>query len=182
LPAHLQVNLCSLQAALDTNNATLLTHEEFDHLFPYCEFGTHPPVREIYNTEVFWWQDLAKSQEVAFYAYSYAHLVRMKYSEFEKIVNPQKGIKFLARPKYRVEVAAVIPQFARQEIDKHEHCFLAVSLEGEHFLTAKLVAIIDWISKHFKKCTIFIADNVHRITLQINQRLKENQASNKALF
>ncbi|MBC1237261.1 tRNA-dependent cyclodipeptide synthase [Nostoc sp. 2RC] len=132
--------------------------------------------------EVFWWQNLAKNQEVAFYAYSYAHLVRMNYTEFEKIVNPQKGIIFLTRPKYRVEIAAVIPQIARHELDRYEHCFLGISLESENFSIAKLVGMTDWISKHFKKCTILIGDSIHRITLQINQGLKEKQALNKALI
>jgi tRNA-dependent cyclodipeptide synthase len=182
VPASLQVNVGSFQAALDTNKVRLLKQEEFENLFPYCKFGTLPPFGELYNMEVFWWQDLAKNQEVAFYAYSYAHLVRMKYADFEKLVNPQKGIVFLTRPKYRVEIAAVIPQFPRQELDKYEHCFLGVSLENEIFSIAKLLGMTGWISKHFKKCTVVIGDSIHRITLQINQGLKEKQALNKALL
>ncbi|WP_179073052.1 tRNA-dependent cyclodipeptide synthase [Nostoc sp. C057] len=182
LPESLQVNVGSLQAALDTNKVRLIKQEEFENLFPYCKFGTLPPFGELYNMEVFWWQDLAKNQEVAFYAYSYAHLVRMKYADFEKIVNPQKGIIFLTRPKYQVEIAAVIPQVARHELGRYEHCFLGISLESENFSIAKLVGMTDWISKHFKKCTVLIGDSIHRITLQINQDLKEKQALNKALI
>jgi tRNA-dependent cyclodipeptide synthase len=182
LPAILQINLGSFQAALDTNKVRLIKQQEFEHLFPYCEFGTLPPFGELYNMEVFWWQDLAKNQDIAFYAYSYAHLFKMKYADFAKIVNPQKGIVFLTRPKYRVEIAAIIPQFARQEIDKHEHCFLGVSLENEIFSIAKLLAMTDWISKHFQKCTVVIGDSIHQITLQINQGLKEKKALNKALL
>ncbi|MBD2678593.1 MULTISPECIES: tRNA-dependent cyclodipeptide synthase [Nostoc] len=182
LPASLQANVGSLQAALDTNKVRLLQQEEFEHLFPYCEFGTLPPFGEFYNMEVFWWQDLAKNQEVAFYAYSYAHLVRMKYADFEKLINPHKGIVFLTRPKYRVEIAAVIPQFARHKLDIYEHCFLGISLESENFSIARLIGMTDWISKHFKKCTVLIGDSIHRITLQINQGLNEKQSLNKGLF
>ncbi|MBH8561933.1 tRNA-dependent cyclodipeptide synthase [Nostoc sp. CENA67] len=182
LPASLQVNLGSLQSALDKNKVRLLNQEEFENLFPYCEFGTLPPFGELYNMEVFWWQDLAKNQEVAFYAYSYAHLVRMKYADFQKLVNPQKRIRFLTRPKYRVEIEEVIPQFARHKIDRYEHCFLGISLENEKFSMPKLVGISDWISKKYKKCTVLIGDSIHRITLQINEGLKEEQALNKALI
>lgn len=182
LPASLQVNLGSLQSALDKNKVRLINQEEFENLFPYCEFGTLPPFGELYNLDVFWWQDLAKNQEVAFYAYSYTHLVRMKYADFEKLVNPQKRIEFLTRPKYRVEIEEVIPQFARHELDRNEHCFLGISLENEKFSIPKLVGISDWISKKFKKCTVLIGDSIHRITLQINEGLNEEQALNKALI
>ncbi|WP_341529356.1 tRNA-dependent cyclodipeptide synthase [Nostoc sp. UHCC 0302] len=182
LPASLQANVGSLQAALDINKGRLLQQKEFEHLFPYCEFGTLPPFGELYNMEVFWWQDLAKNQEVAFYAYSYAHLVRMKYADFEKLVNPHKGIVFSTRPKYRVEIAAVIPQVARHELDIYEHCFLGISLESKNFSIARLIGMTDWISKHFKKCTVLIGDSIHRITLQINQGLNEKQSLNKALI
>jgi tRNA-dependent cyclodipeptide synthase len=182
LPASLQANIGSLQAVLNTKKLRLIRQEEFKNLFPYCEFGTLPPFGEIYNIEVFWWQNLAKNQDVAFYAYSYAHLVRMKYVDFEKLVNPQRKIGFLTRPKYWVGIAAVIPQDAIQELDKYEHCFLGISLENESFSMAKLIGIADWISKKFKKCTVLIGDSIHRITLQINQGLQENQALNKALL
>lgn len=181
LPSNLQINIHSLQSFLKINKVRLLKQEEVENLFPSCEFGTLPPFGELYNMEVFWWQDLSKNQEVAFYAYSYAHLVKMKYTDFAKLVNPQKGILFLTKPKYRVEIAEVIPQVARHELDRYENCFLGISLESEKFSMSKLVGMTDWISKHFKKCTVLIGDSIHRITLQINENLTEKQALNKAL-
>ncbi|MGM3307997.1 tRNA-dependent cyclodipeptide synthase [Anabaena sp. WFMT] len=182
VPASLRINVESLQKSLNANKTRLLNQKEFENLFPDCEFGTLPPYSELYDIEVFWGQDLAKNQEVAYYVYSYAHLVRMKYSDFENFLNPQNKIPFLTRAKYRAEIAAVIPKNARHELDKHEYCFLGVSLENDSFSIAKLVGITDWISKQFKKCTVLIGDSIHRITLQINQGLQEEHALNKALF
>ncbi|MDJ0714210.1 MAG: tRNA-dependent cyclodipeptide synthase [Prochloraceae cyanobacterium] len=182
VPASLQINLGSLREALDTTEIKLLEEKKVESLFPDCEFGTVPPFGHLYEMEVFLAPDLAQNQEVAFYAFSYNNLVRMKYSDFKKLVNPQKEIVFLNRAIYRANVTHVIPEFARKEFKDSEHCFLALSLENESFSTAKLIAITDWISKNFKKCTVIIADSLHRITLQINRGLKENRALNKALL
>lgn len=146
------------------------------------EFGTVLPFGNLYGMDVFLAPDLEQNQEVAFYVSSSAHLVRMKYSDFEQLVNSQKQIVFSTRARYRAQVKDVVPKSARKELKSCKHCFLGVSLENENFSTAKLIAITDWISQNFQKCTVIIADSVHRITLQINQGLKENQALNKALL
>ena len=182
LPASLQINLGSLQEALGTTKVKLLNQKEVENLFPGCEFGTVPPFGNLYGMDVFLAPELDQNQEVQFYVESYAHLFQMKYCDFEKLVNTQKEIIFFTRPRYRGEISAVIPKVTRQELKNYEHCFLGVSLESEKFSTAKLIAITDWISKHFTKCTVFIADSVHRITLQIDRGLKKNQALNKSLF
>jgi tRNA-dependent cyclodipeptide synthase len=181
-PASLRININSLQEVLGTNNIRVLNQQEFENLIPNCEFGTLPPCGELYNMEVFWLEELAKNPEVAFYAYSYADLVLMNYSDVKKLLNPQKQIVVLTRPKYRVEIEEVIPESAKKELKNYEHCFLGVSLESDQFSTTRLVAMADWISKHFKKCTIFVGDSIHRITLEINQNLNEYQARNKALI
>ncbi|HEY9800179.1 MAG TPA: tRNA-dependent cyclodipeptide synthase [Leptolyngbyaceae cyanobacterium] len=181
-PASLRININSLQEVLGTNKIRVLNQQEFVNLIPNCEFGTLPPCGELYDIEVFWLEELAKNPEVAFYTYSYADLLLMNYRDFEKLLNPQKKIVVLTRPKYKVEIEEVIPESAKQELKNYEHCFLGVSLESDHFSTTRLVAMADWISKHFKKCTVFIGDSIHRITLQINQGLNEEQARKKALI
>ncbi len=182
MPASLQINLGSLREALGTTEVRLLDQREVENLFPGCEFGVVPPFGNLYNMDVFLAANLRQNQEVAFYVGSYAHLIQMKYRDFEKLVNFQKGIAFLTRPRYRVLVSAVSPESARQELKNYESCILGLSLENESFSTAKLVAITDWISKHFKKCTVMIGDSLHRITLQTDQGLQENKALNKALL
>ncbi|MBU7582191.1 MAG: tRNA-dependent cyclodipeptide synthase [Nostoc sp. TH1S01] len=182
LSASVKINVDSLQKALDANSIKLLNQKEFEHLFPDCEFGTLPPYGGFYDMDVFWSHDLSENKNVAYYAYSYAHLVKMKYIDFEKLLNFQNKLAFLTRAKYRVEIEAIIPKLTRQELDIHEDCFLGVSLENENFSIPKLVGITDWISKHFKKCTVLIGDSIHRITLQINQDLNESHAFSKAII
>jgi tRNA-dependent cyclodipeptide synthase len=182
VPASLRININSLQEALGTKNMRVLKQQEFENLISNCEFGTIPPYGELYNMEVFWLGELAQNPEVAFYAYSYTDLVFMNYSDFEKFLNPQKKIVVLTMPKYRVEIEEIIPNSAKQELNNYEHCFLGVSLESDQFSTARLVAMTDWISKNFQKCTVLIGDSIHRITLQINQGLNKDQAISKALI
>ncbi|MBD2525812.1 tRNA-dependent cyclodipeptide synthase [Nostoc sp. FACHB-133] len=181
-PASLRININSLQEVLGTNNIRVLNQQEFENLIPNCEFGTLPPYGELYDMEVFWLGELAQNPEVAFYAYSNADLLLMNYRDFKKLLNPRNQIVVLTRPKYKVEIEEVIPESAKQKLKNYEHCFLGVSLESEQFSTTRLLAMADWISKHFKKCTIFVGDSIHRITLQINQGLNEYQARNKALI
>ncbi|TAE54075.1 MAG: tRNA-dependent cyclodipeptide synthase [Nostocales cyanobacterium] len=181
-PASLRININSLQEVLGTNKIRVFNQQEFANLIPNCEFGTLPPCGEIYNMEVFWLEELSKYPEMAFYAYSYTDLVMIKYRDFQKILNPQKQIVVLTRPKYGIGIEEIVPESAKQELENYEHCFLGVSLESDQFSTTKFVAMADWISKHFKKCTLLIGDSIHRITMQINQGLTEYQAINKSLI
>ena len=128
LPASRQINLGSLEEAFKTNKLRLLEQKEVENLFPNCEFGTLPPFGELYDKEVFGARDLVQNQEVTFYAYSYAHLVRMNYGDFEKLVNLQQKIAFSTRSIYRAKVRDVIPISARQEFRNHEHCFFRSKL------------------------------------------------------
>ena len=106
----------------------------------------------------------------------------MNYSDFEKLVNLQQKIAFSTRSIYRAKVRDVVPISSRQELRNHDHCFLGVSLENENFFTAKLISIVDWIGKNFKKCTVIIADSLYRFTLEIHRGLKEKQGLNQALL
>ena len=182
MPASVQINLESLREALGTTAVRLIDRREIENLFPGCEFGTVPPFGNLYNMDVFLAANLSQNQDVAFYVGSYAHLIQMKYKDFEKLANFEKRIAFLTRPRYRALLRAVYPKSARQELKNYESCILGLSLESENFSTSKLVAITDWISKHFKKCTVMIGDSLHRITLQTDRGLPENKALNKALL
>ena len=182
VPASLTINLGSLQQALGSTNVRLLNQQEVENLFPGYELGTIPPLGSIYQMDTFLAPDLLHNQEIAFYAGSYSHLLRMGFNDFEKLVKPEREITFLTRSKYRALVSNVVPEAERPNLKKHEHCFLGVSLENKNFSIPKLIAIVDWIAKHFSRCTVFIADSMHRFTLQINRDFNEIQAYDKALL
>lgn len=179
----LTINMGSLQKALGTTNIRLLDSQEISNLFPNCELGAVSPFRNSDSIDVFLAQDLKQNQKVAFYVDSYNHLIHMNFSDFEKLVNCNKDIVFSTKSKYRALVSAVAPETARQKLGNYDHCFLGVSLKSNDFVTEKLIAITDWIAGHFKKYTVFIADSVHRINLQIEDpNLTEDKALNKALL
>ncbi|BAZ53967.1 hypothetical protein NIES4103_66510 [Nostoc sp. NIES-4103] len=182
VPANLQINIGSWREFLHTAEVKLLDRKEVAELFPDCEFGTVTPFGNLDEMDVFFASELNQSQEIEFYQNSYNNLIRMKYSDFEKLVSPRKEIVFSTISRYRAVIDSVFPESARQKISNYEHCLLGLSLENQEFFTAKLVAITDWISRHFKKCTVMIGDRLHRITLQIDEGLNEEQALNKALI
>ena len=182
VPVGFTVDIGSLRKALGITKIELLDPKEVENLFPDCELGTVSPFRNPDSIDAFFAQDLGKNQKVAFYVDSYSHLIRMSYSDFEKLLNCRKGIVFSTKSKYRALVSAVAPKTARQELENYNQCFLGVSLENTDFATDKLIATTDWIARYFQKYTVFVADSVYRINLQINQGLKEDEALNKALL
>jgi len=57
-----------------------------------------PPFGNIYGIEVYVAESLAEEEEIAFNACSHTELIKMKYSDFEKLVRP-KRIKFSVASK-----------------------------------------------------------------------------------
>lgn len=182
IPASLAINLGSLQKALGTTQVRLIDRQEASQLFPGCEYGTIPPFGNIYQMETILAQDLLQNQEISCYLGSYRHLLRMEYREYEKLIKPRQEISFLTRSRYRALVSNVIPNTARKKLNQNEHCFLGVSLENKKFSMPRLIATVDWIANHYKRCTVFIADSIHQYTLQIHRGIGERRARTKALL
>lgn len=72
------------------------------------------------------------------------------------------------RRRYKAEIGFVSPISSRSTFEEHGTCFLGVSLENSNFKTAKLEAMLKWISRRFSHCTVLIGDSIHRITLESN--------------
>ncbi len=98
LPASYKVSFEKLKETLGVTEARLAYEQEFIDKFPDCEVGAMPPFGNIYGMEVYVAESLAEEEEIAFNACSHTELIKMKYSDFEKLVKP-KRIKFSVASK-----------------------------------------------------------------------------------
>ncbi len=89
LPASSQVDMAALQKAVGAGSVRLATEREFRDRFPDCETGAMPPFGNLFGMKVFVDEALTKDAEIAFNAGSHRELVRMSYTDFERLVAPR---------------------------------------------------------------------------------------------
>jgi Ala-tRNA(Pro) deacylase len=93
LPASYKVSFDNLKEMLEVNEVRLAYEQEFMDKFPDCEVGAMPPFGNIYGMDVYVADSLAEEEEIAFNACTHTELIKMDYSDFEKLVKPTR-IKF----------------------------------------------------------------------------------------
>jgi Ala-tRNA(Pro) deacylase len=89
LPAPLQVDLRHLRELIDAERVELATESEFKALFPECEPGAMPPFGSLYGMETYVAGRLAEDEYIAFNAGTHTELIRMRYRDFERLVDPK---------------------------------------------------------------------------------------------
>jgi Ala-tRNA(Pro) deacylase len=89
LPAPLQVDLRHLRELIDAERVELATEAEFKALFPECEPGAMPPFGSLYGMETYVAGRLAEDEYIAFNAGTHTELIRMRYRDFERLVDPR---------------------------------------------------------------------------------------------
>ena len=106
LPASEKLDLAKLKAAAVCRHARLAQESEFEQKFPGCDAGAMPPFGNLYGVPVFVAETLAADEEIAFNAGTHAELVRMRYRDFERLVQPIKAsLSTGARSASKVESA-----------------------------------------------------------------------------
>lgn len=93
LPATYHVDFHLLKEITGNENVVLAHESEFKEIFEDCETGAMPPFGNLYNMDVFVAQSLTKDVEIAFNAGTHSELIRMGYTDFERLVKP-KILKF----------------------------------------------------------------------------------------
>ena len=88
LPANRKVILQELREITGAEQVNLATEEEFQALFPDCELGAMPPFGNLYGLKVFVAPGLAQEEEIAFNAGSHTEVIKMLYSDFERLAQP----------------------------------------------------------------------------------------------
>ncbi|NLX03913.1 MAG: YbaK/EbsC family protein [Phycisphaerae bacterium] len=88
LPATRQVDFSLLKDVTGAQNVELADEQEFKDAFPQCEPGAMPPFGNLWDVKVFVMDDLAEDEEISFNAGSHTELIRIRYDDFERLVNP----------------------------------------------------------------------------------------------
>lgn len=93
LPASCKVDFALLKKSIGAKIIELATESEFEDLFPDCELGAMPPFGNLYDMDVYVAEKLAQDNEIFFNACSHRELIKLAYSDFERLVKP-KIVKF----------------------------------------------------------------------------------------
>ena len=88
LPAFYLVDLDLLKVAAGARKAELAPAEELNRLFPDCDGGAMPPFGNLYGMPVFVAEVLTEDEQIAFNAGTHTELLRMAYSDFDRLVMP----------------------------------------------------------------------------------------------
>ena len=89
VPAPRTVHVDRLRKAAGAVSVELAREADFLGDFPGCELGAMPPFGNLYHMEVFVDPRLAEDEEIAFNAGSHSEVIRMKYRDFERLVQPR---------------------------------------------------------------------------------------------
>ncbi|MEE9132394.1 MAG: YbaK/EbsC family protein [Gemmatimonadota bacterium] len=91
LPASYHVNPELLEDLVGSGELRLAEESEFSGLYPNCEPGAMSPFGNIYGQRVFVDSRLAEDEEIVFNAGNHQEAVRLRYADFERLVNPVVG-------------------------------------------------------------------------------------------
>lgn len=84
-----KISLHHVCESLGVHHARLATEDEFILRFPECEIGAMPPFGNLFGLKVFVDPALAKDEYIYFNAGNHVQTVRLKYKDFERLVQPQ---------------------------------------------------------------------------------------------
>ncbi|MEX2467325.1 MAG: YbaK/EbsC family protein [Gemmatimonadota bacterium] len=88
LPAPDHVSIERLKAVTGARDAALASEDEFSDRFPTCEVGAMPPFGNLWDLTVFVDERLREDEQIAFNAGSHTELMKLSYSDFERLVSP----------------------------------------------------------------------------------------------
>jgi Ala-tRNA(Pro) deacylase len=91
LPASYRVEMKKLKGVLNSKKVVMVKEEEFQELFPDCEIGAMPPFGNLYNLEVWVDQVLTEDEFIVSQAGSHVETLKIKYSDYVRLVNPKVG-------------------------------------------------------------------------------------------
>jgi Ala-tRNA(Pro) deacylase len=101
IPASEHVDLDQLRKLTGANAVEIASERDFKDAFPDCETGAMPPFGNLYDMAVYADTTLAQQEEITFSAGSHRELVRMRWVDLARLVNPT-----VERLSYRHAAAA----------------------------------------------------------------------------
>jgi Ala-tRNA(Pro) deacylase len=88
VPASLHVDLDRLATLTGAQTVEIASEQEFKNAFPDCETGAMPPFGNLYDMAVYADASLGDNEELTFNAGTHRELVRMRWDDFARLVNP----------------------------------------------------------------------------------------------
>lgn len=88
IPASEHVDLDRLKRLTGARNVEIATEREFKDAFPDCETGAMPPFGNLYEMPVYADMSLSQFEEITFSAGTHRELVRMRWDDMVRLVNP----------------------------------------------------------------------------------------------
>lgn len=97
-----RINTHAIKSTFDAHDVHLAHEEDLTALFPDCEMGAMPPFGNLYGIPVLLDQSLLNDEEIAFNACDHSRVIRMRLSDYLRLVNPLVG-RFSQPPFVRQE-------------------------------------------------------------------------------
>ncbi len=89
LPAIYQVDMKKVRKGLNAKRVSLATEDELANICSECEVGAMPPFGPLYKLPVYVDRHLKEDRMITFNAGTHEDVIRMLYSDFEKLVKPE---------------------------------------------------------------------------------------------
>ncbi len=84
-----KVSLSTVKQSLGANEVRLATEDEFISRFPDCEIGAMPPFGNLFGLPVYVDPALEQDEFIFFNAGNHVQTIRLRYKDFERIVQPR---------------------------------------------------------------------------------------------
>ncbi|MGD1912020.1 MAG: tRNA-dependent cyclodipeptide synthase [Rivularia sp. (in: cyanobacteria)] len=79
--------------------------------------------------------------------------------------------------EYKASLGKVSPSRLRSSLSEYNKCVFGISLGSKNFVDSKRIeACIKWISENFQSCLVLVADSVYRLTIEVRQGIKGDEA------
>jgi len=169
LPSSLAIDLTEFSKLLAPRQVRPLSPDEIRQRLSLGEStNVIPPLGGLFGLESFLSPLIEQQRMVGFFIDSTKTLITLESQEFRRTLCKTSLVPIPTRTKYRA--------YASPGRKTNERCILGVSLENADFHTTKLITITDWIRNHYADCLVMLGDGLHRITLQLDSNVPENEA------
>ncbi len=89
VPASVKIDLALVREVTGVQRVELANEADFVAHFPECEPGAMPPFGNLYGMPVYVDDHLGDNREITFNAGTHSELIRMRFRDFIRIVEPQ---------------------------------------------------------------------------------------------
>ncbi|NEN88171.1 MAG: tRNA-dependent cyclodipeptide synthase [Okeania sp. SIO3H1] len=84
--------------------------------------------------------------------------------------------------QYKASIYKVSPVHLRSSLSKYQKCIFGISLGSKNFLNrGRIEGCIKWISEHFNACLVLVTDSIYRLTIEVREGFKGDEAWSEAI-